>query len=197
MITTLFDDLSNAATRAALESSVEVDEFFDTVNHSVLNQIRRSLSEASIELRRVEIEYDNALAGRADSISNGDDPTDDQRDTIEEDRYQNSDHILERLASSIPRFIQYIITSLKHAGYEAEAPTNKAEAIALIMKIIVGDPYNERDEDQFPIPEYRFYRLDRVLEKCSFNVPGSDLKFTTTASIGDDINNAFNDNIPF
>jgi len=131
LFTTLFDNLANAATRAALESSVEVDDFLDTIHFSVLNQIRRNLSEASIEFRGVEIEYDNALAGRASEIFNGNDPSDDQRDTIEEDRYRSSDYILGRLASSLPQFIQYILVSFKHAGLEVEPPINKVEAIAL------------------------------------------------------------------
>ena len=197
MFTTLFDDLTNAAIRAALESSVEVGDFFDTVNHSLLNQIRRNLSEASVEFREVEIEYDNVLAGRANDIFNGNDPSDDQRDTIEEDRYRSSDYVLRRLTSSLPQFIQYIIVSLKHGGWEVEAPTSKDESIALIMKIVDSDPYNDRDEGQFPIPEYRFDRLDRVLNKCSFGFSAAESKVTTTASTGNDINDTFDDDIPF
>lgn len=197
MFTTLFEDLTNAATRAALESSVEVGDFFDAVNHSVLNQIRRNLSEASIEFRAVEIEYDNALAGRANEIFNGNDPSDHQRDTIEEDKYRGSDYVLGRLASSLPEFIQYIIVSLKHAGWEVDAPTNKAEAIALIMKIVDGDPYNERDSDQFPISKYRFDRLDRVLNQCSFGFSAAEPKFTTAVSASDDVNDTYDDDIPF
>ncbi|MDP2369181.1 hypothetical protein [Rhodoferax sp.] len=154
------------------------------------------MSKASEEFRGVAIDYDNALAEVASEIINGNDPSDDQRESIEEDRYLSSDYVLGRLSSSLPKFIQYIIVSLKHAGCEVEAPTSKAEAIALIMSIVNdGDPYNERDEDQFPIPKYRYDRLHRVLNECSFGIPSIEPKFATSVSAGDEIRDTFDDDI--
>jgi len=68
---------------------------------------------------------------------------------------------------------------------------------SLIMKIIDGDPYNERDEDQFPIPEYRYDRLERVLSQCSFGFAAAEPKVATIVPAGANTNDTFDDDIPF
>ncbi|WP_157896440.1 hypothetical protein [Acidovorax carolinensis] len=135
----------------------------------MLNEIRRSLSKACSDYSSTELTYDNALTARADDIFDDEDPDEYDKNIIEEERYQSHNYIFNDVGFSLPRLINYIVFIPRHAGCKIEPPTSKNEAINLIFSIIESDPYNDRDEELFPI----YYFETTNLKKYSTNAPST------------------------
>jgi len=181
----LFQEISGTMVRSAFESAINVGDFLDRIHFLILDQIRWDINNICYEYRAAEIDYDNALSERAQQIIDGDDPDEDGRETIDNERYQEFNGAVGRLSRSLPRYVEYIIASYKNAKHEIDYPKTKKEAISLIIGLTTGDPYTDYDEDEFHLPKIRYPYLDRILDQCSF------------AFCSDESEDCDPDNIPF